>query len=340
MYKISMIIPVYNAEKYLKRTINSIINQSIGFENIELILVDDNSQDNSKSIIEEYVAKYDNVIGIYSNENHGFPGFGRNNGIEIASGQYIMFSDNDDEHDKDLCLKLYEAIVSEDADIASCDKVKRDNIKDIPVSEKYVGGKLSSNGNIIVSNDDLAYFEDITIWNKIFKKEIIADNNIRFVENMLAEDLLFCLEVFFNSSKLVYLEKYYGYFWDMHEESLSHECSPKHVENLLNSIPEMFKILDKYNKKDLDSFYFKFYLRNLLRFFIDVNTTGSNLKSMIKKLYNYEKEAGFGCKANEGWANIINFFIVHRFFNLAILIITIMKASKESAFLRKIFRSV
>lgn len=157
---------------------------------------------------------------------------------------------------------------------------------------------------------------------------------------MLAEDLLFCLEVFFNSSKLVYLEKYYGYFWDMHEESLSHECSPKHVENLLNSIPEMFKILDKYNKKDLASFYFKFYLRNLLRFFIDVNTTGSNLKSMIKKLYNYEKEAGFGCKANEGWANIINFFIVHRFFNLAILIIKIMKASKESAFLRKIFRSV
>ena len=258
MYKISMIIPVYNAEKYLKRTINSIINQSIGFENIELILVDDNSQDNSKSIIEEYVAKYDNVIGIYSNENHGFPGFGRNKGIEIASAQYIMFSDNDDEHDKDLCLKLYEAIVSEDADIASCDKVKRDNIKDIPVSEKYVGGKLSSNGNIIVSNDDLAYFEDITIWNKIFKKEIIADNNIRFVENMLAEDLLFCLEVFFNSSKLVYLEKYYGYFWDMHEESLSHECSPKHVENLLNSIPEMFKILDKYNKKDLASFYYKF----------------------------------------------------------------------------------
>ena len=112
------------------------------------------------------------------------------------------------------------------------------------------------------------------------------------------------------------------------------------MENLLNSIPEMFKILDKYNKKDLASFYFKFYLRNLLRFFIDVNTTGSNLKSMIKKLYNYEKEAGFGCKANEGWANIINFFIVHRFFNLAILIIKIMKASKESAFLRKIFRSV
>ena len=112
MYKISMIIPVYNAEKYLKRTINSIINQSIGFENIELILVDDNSQDNSKSIIEEYVAKYDNVIGIYSDKNHGFPGFGRNKGIEIASGQYIMFSDNDDEHDKDLCLLLFQKMLT------------------------------------------------------------------------------------------------------------------------------------------------------------------------------------------------------------------------------------
>ena len=340
MYKISMIIPVYNAQRYLERTINSIINQSISFENIELILVDDNSSDNSKSIIEKYVNKYDNVIGIYSTSNHGFPGFGRNKGIEIARGQYIMFSDNDDEHDKDLCLKLYDAINMENADIASCDKVKRDNIKDIAVSENYSGGKITSNGNIVISHDDLPFFEDITIWNKIFKKEILLDNNIRFVEDMLAEDLLFCIEVFFNSSKLVYLEKYYGYFWDMHEESLSHECSPKHVENLLNSIPELFKILDNYNKKDLASFYFKFYLRNLLRFFIDVNTTRSNLKSMIKKLYDYEKEAGFGCRANEVWANIINFFIVHKFFNLAFLIIKIMKTSKESTFLRKIFRSI
>ena len=340
MYKLSMIIPVYNAEKYLERTIKSIINQSIGFENIEVILVDDNSSDNSKSIIEEYVAKYNNMVGIYSNKNHGFPGFGRNKGIEIASGQYIMFSDNDDEHHKDLCLKLYNAITLEDADVVSCDKVKRDNIRDIPVSENYVGGNISSNGNIIISNDDLDYFEDITIWNKIFKKEILLDNNIRFVENMLAEDFLFCLEVFFNSSKLVYLEKYYGYFWDMHDESLSHECSPKHVENLLNSIPEMFKVLNKYNKNELASFYFKFYLRNLLRFFIDVNTTRSNLKSMIKRLYDYEKEAGFGCRANEKWANIINFFIVHKSFNLAILIIKVMKTSKESTFLRKIFRSI
>ena len=340
MYKISMIIPVYNAEKYLERTIKSIINQSIGFENIELILADDNSSDNSRNIIEKYVDKYDNIIGIYSNKNHGFPGFGRNKGIEIASGQYIMFSDNDDEHDKDLCLKLYEAITLEDADIASCDKIRRDNICDVLVSENYVGGNISSNGNIIISNDDLAYFEDITVWNKIFKRKVIFDNNIKFVENMLAEDFLFCIEVFFNSSKLVYLKKYYGYFWYMYDESLSHVCSPKHVENLLNSIPEMFKVLNKYNKNELVSFYFKFYLRNILIFFINVNTTRSNLKSMIKKLYGYEKEAGFGCGANEKWANIINFFIVHKCFNLAILIIKIMKTSKKSTFLIKIFRSI
>ena len=96
-YQVSVIIPVYNAEKNLKNTVQSVINQSIGFENIELILVDDASTDDSKNIIKSLSKEYNNIIHYYSKKNHGAPGFGRNTGLKLATSNYIMFLDNDDE---------------------------------------------------------------------------------------------------------------------------------------------------------------------------------------------------------------------------------------------------
>ena len=77
-YKISIITPIFNSEKYISRTIDSIINQTIGFQNLELILVDDKSTDNTKYVIENYAQKYDNIMPIYLTENSGTPGHGRN----------------------------------------------------------------------------------------------------------------------------------------------------------------------------------------------------------------------------------------------------------------------
>ena len=91
MYKISVIIPVYNAENTLKQAVNSVINQSIGFENIELILVDDNSNDNSRKIIQDYADKYGNVKAIFLRENSGSPSKPRNTGIDNATAPYLMF---------------------------------------------------------------------------------------------------------------------------------------------------------------------------------------------------------------------------------------------------------
>jgi len=119
MYLISIIMPIYNAEKYLERTINSIINQTIGFENIELILVDDNSSDSSRDIINAFSKKYSNIVPFFSQVNHGFPGYGRNIGIKNASANYIMFSDNDDEYEVDFCEIVYNLIEKLDCDVLS-----------------------------------------------------------------------------------------------------------------------------------------------------------------------------------------------------------------------------
>ena len=90
-YKISVITPIYNCEKYLRNAIQSIMNQSIGFQNIELILVNDNSTDNSKEIIEEYCEKYENIIGVHLPKNSGQCGRPRNVGMEISTAPYLVF---------------------------------------------------------------------------------------------------------------------------------------------------------------------------------------------------------------------------------------------------------
>ena len=185
-------MPIYNAEKYLDKSINSIVNQSIGFENIELILVDDCSTDNSRKIIEKYTKKYENIIYYFSNENHGFPGFGRNIGLEKATSEFIMFMDNDDELDFDICKKFYETITTEKADVVCCDKISVDCLSNIKTNINYKNG-LEKNGKIIIQNDDILFFETSAVWNKIFKKEIINKNYLKFLENTTADDFAFSI---------------------------------------------------------------------------------------------------------------------------------------------------
>ena len=122
-------MPVYNAGKYLRNALESVVNQSIGFENIELILVDDKSADNSRNIIEEYSNIYYNIKPIFLEENSGCPGIPRNVGIENATSDCIMFIDSDDEYFPEICDKLYNTIILEDADIVVCDSIETINGK-------------------------------------------------------------------------------------------------------------------------------------------------------------------------------------------------------------------
>ena len=109
-YKISMIIPTFNAEKDLERAISSLMKQTIGFENIEVLLVDDLSTDNTRKVILEYAEKYNNIKYIFLESNSGTAGKPRNIGIENASSEYIMFLDNDDEYIPEACEILYDKI--------------------------------------------------------------------------------------------------------------------------------------------------------------------------------------------------------------------------------------
>lgn len=192
MCEISVIIPVYNVEKYLKRCLDSVVNQT--FKDIEIICINDGSTDSSLSILEEF-ALIDKRIKIINQTNQKI-GAARNRGIEIAKGNYITYVDSDDWIDLDYLEKLYEAQIKTNADVAmSCVKKNRENGSSYYLlnnkKEKFLNNLLKPINELIVPP------QWYVVWGKLYKKEIIE--NIRFIENAYFEDgdylLLTCLNV-------------------------------------------------------------------------------------------------------------------------------------------------
>ena len=180
MYKISIVIPVYNVENTIKSAFKSIYNQSIGFKNLEVIFVDDYSTDNSRDILTKLSVEYSNVKFIPMDENSGFAGKPRNIGIENATAPYLMFLDPDDEYTSDACEVLYDTIQKYDSDFVSGNNVKYENGKYVPMNWNFL--ELEDNEiiqvNTIDEKTDL-FKTNPSVWAKIFKKEFILDNKIK-----------------------------------------------------------------------------------------------------------------------------------------------------------------
>ena len=153
-YKISMIIPTFNVEDDLKRAIDSLINQTIGFEYIEVILVDDFSTDNTRQVILDYSGKYENIKYIFLESNSGSAGRPRNIGIKNASADYIMFLDNDDEYVPEACKILYDKIIETDVNMIICSKTNslysvNDKPKEINETAKFIEVNVLENPDML-----------------------------------------------------------------------------------------------------------------------------------------------------------------------------------------------
>lgn len=206
MAKVSVIVPVYNVEKYLKRCLDSLINQTLS--DIDIICINDGSKDSSLQILEQYAQK-DSRIVIYNQENSGLS-VARNTGLEHASGEYIGFVDSDDWVDLDFYEKLYNSAKNNNADIAVADfirehpnkkpkrlKLKEEKIYTTP-EDKFMICKVHREG---------------CVWNKIYRTEFIHSINLKFVPKMYYEDRDFTIRSLYFSKKLVTTPNtYYRYF--------------------------------------------------------------------------------------------------------------------------------
>ena len=245
-YKISVIIPTYNSNEFLCSLFKSIKNQSMDFSEIQVIFVDDNSdEDYTINLLKSFDEEYENVKVVFSDENDGFPGKGRNIGLDLSDGEYVIFSDHDDSYADDAFERMYDVAADEDADMLIANYYK-------VFPDKKVKVKTIFNGkNIIVNNfeEDLRLFYiDPAIWTKLFKKKFLIDNNIRFLETMLAEDLFVYIASLVKSKSSVYLDDFYAYNYSI--RNTDGDKSTIHIRNkkYLHKMVEGYYQVDKFLK--------------------------------------------------------------------------------------------
>lgn len=229
--KISIIVPVYNVEQYLKKCINSILNQS--YKNIELILVNDGSTDNSGKICDEYAEK-DNRIKIIHKKNGGLSD-ARNVGIENSTGTYLSFIDSDDYVEIDMIECLYKACIKNDCDIAWCNMIRENN-------DGKQSVEVISNQECLFSKEDA--YKNILLYNpsvctKLFKTSLF--DNIQFPTGKLYEDII-TMNLLINNSKSIVHIGSAKYHYIQRNDSISHNLfNLKKLDYINNS-----EILSKY----------------------------------------------------------------------------------------------
>ena len=265
--KVSIVIPVYNVENYIKKSLESIINQTFNLNDMEVIMVDDCSTDGSGIIIDEYASKYDNFKAIHLDENSGAAGKPRNVGIKEASSDFIMFLDSDDYFAENSIERLYNKIILDDE-------------LDI-VMGGYVNIYENNENEIVLSSEESneTLFEDTkksvdlikinpAISAKLFRRSLLIKNNISFPEGIPGQDLVFVLNSFFNARKVLSLNNFivYNRFlrFNGSNKSISLNITPKY---LLGLIKAYSLTLDICMSKDIDLELTKLILISHLQFF-------------------------------------------------------------------------
>ncbi len=215
---ISVIVPVYNTEKYLAQCVNSILAQT--YSNIEIILVDDGSQDSSPAICDDFAGK-DARVRVIHNENGGVSA-ARNTGLDTARGEIVTFVDSDDYISPDMYMKLYGLMRDNDADIAMCSYMRVD------ASGNLCGDSQSSGNTEIITGDEALYRlvmpgffgEYVDLWNKLYKAKLFG--NVRFPQGKRHEDGAKIHWLFGGSRKLAITQERL-YFYRLHGESVTYK---------------------------------------------------------------------------------------------------------------------
>ena len=213
MYKLSVIIPVYNVENYLRECLDSITSQTV--KDIEIICIDDGSTDNSPEILKEYQKK-DSRIKIITKENGG-QATARNLGIKEAQGEYIAFIDSDDFIESEMLEKLYTKAKDDNLDIAMC-KIATYNNQTGEIKDNvwyYMLGIFRDFEKEIFNHKDTKEFTcniAVTPYNKIYKTSLIKDNNILFPEGLIFEDEKFFYDTYLRAKRVSVIPEFLYYY--------------------------------------------------------------------------------------------------------------------------------
>lgn len=247
MIKISIIVPIYNAKKYLSRCLESLINQTL--KEIEILTINDGSKDNSDKIIKEYMKK-DSKIRIYNKENGGLSD-ARNYGLKMAKGKYILFVDADDCIEKNTCKELYEIAEKEQLEILKFNYFDEKNKKyAFKYKEQYM--RKTYNGieylkRVFDSKDEMT----IVAWNALYNRKYLQDNKFKFKKNILHEDELWTPQIIIKANRIMQVDNvYYNYKYNKNSITTQKDKT-KNAMDIINTCKELDNIYSKINDRKL-----------------------------------------------------------------------------------------
>ena len=285
---LSIVVPIYNAEKYLDRLINSVLDQNL--DSFELILINDGSKDNSLDVMKKY-SKNKN-IKIIDKPNSGVSST-RNLGIKTARGKYITFIDSDDYYRENSLNKVVNKIKREsELVVFSAKYINEKNEESDLFLQKNTFKKIDNNYGIdgYIFGDNESIYGNC-IWNKIYNLEIIKKNNISFYENQtIAEDLLFNIEYFQCISNIQTVSiSVYNYCYN--SNSITRSYNNKYLDEYLKTAGNLEKILIKYKYNNSNSnIIIKFFVNTFI-YIIDNETLSKNINNSFKRLNKYFKSS-------------------------------------------------
>lgn len=252
MYKVSVIVPIYNVERYLCQCVDSLLNQTL--QDLEIILVDDGSPDHSPDICDEYTQK-DKRVKVIHKTNGGLSD-ARNAGLKVAEGEYVAFIDSDDYVDLRMFQLLYEAATKRNLDVCYCDycfdhegithpanKQKEDLF--IETQQDAVYFLLNMVGTEPTYSSDVRYL--VSVWHGIYKTDIIREYNIHFESERLypSEDLLFHIDYLARCCRIGYLKEGM-YYWRYNPGSLSRTYTLEKFQRYVDLLNRTKQKLDEH----------------------------------------------------------------------------------------------
>ncbi|MGN0496587.1 MAG: glycosyltransferase family 2 protein [Lachnospiraceae bacterium] len=271
--KVSIIIPVYNVEPYLRRCLDSIVNQT--FDSYEIICVNDCSPDNSQFILDEYSGKYPDRIRVLVNEENIGAAKSRERGIADSRGSYLMFIDSDDYIANDYIEVYYSAICKDDLDVV------------VAGYTKDIDGKLIKH---IVADSQWSLVTYAIGCAKMYRKQFIVDHHIEFPDIRCGEDIYFCMSLFYHNPKYAILD-YTGYYYYYNRKSTTStiDYEKKH-EEFVAKIYSMFlekHDLSRVNKNTYEVIEYS-YLANMVNALITYGRGGGIHR--MKNKYKFFKQ--------------------------------------------------
>lgn len=327
MPKVSIIVPIYNVEKYLDRCMQSLLNQTL--KDIEIILVDDGSPDDCSKMCDEY-AKKDERVKVIHKKNAGL-GMARNSGLDIATGEYVAFVDSDDFTDVDAYSSLYHKAKEANADVVYAGFVMQKSDKTesecFVLDKEWVGKEIQSFLKSLIF-DTKPDKETIwmSVWNAIYRRDLIETNRIRFYSEreILSEDILFHTMLLPLCSKIVCIPKTF-YHYCYNGTSLTHcKFNPTKIQCNIKLYETLYAVINKYNLTELEeaiSLFFENYTRGIiLKGIIFSDMSFLEKRKLCMTVYNYSGwRIVFNCLQNKNIPSLEKlgiFLIKHKAFFL------------------------